>query len=67
MKRFSLPGCRSLGAMFLGPLVPLVVLAFASELFADVKISELKDRLRVEVEGMLFTEWRHKEWTQSYL
>ena len=67
MKHFSLSGYSSLGAVFLGRLVPLVVLAFAPELSAGVKISELKDRLRVEVDGKLFTEWRHKEWTQPYL
>ena len=67
MKRFSLSGCNSLGAVFWGRLVPLIALAFTLELSADVKISELKDRLRVEVKGKLFTEWRHKEWTQPYL
>ncbi len=34
---------------------------------ADVTITELEDRIRVEVDGQLFTEWRHKEWKAPYL
>ena len=67
MKHFSLPGCGGLSAAFWNHLIVLVALSFAFELSADVKISELKDRLRVEVDGKLFTEWRHKEWTMPYL
>ena len=33
---------------------------------ADVQVSELEDRIRVEIDGKLFTEWRHKEWFAPY-
>jgi hypothetical protein len=31
-----------------------------------VEITELEDRIRVEIDGKLFTEWRHKEWFAPY-
>ncbi len=34
---------------------------------ADVEVIELNDRIRVEIDGKLFTEWRHKEWLAPYL
>ena len=34
---------------------------------ADVKLTELDDRIRVEIDGKLFTEYRHKEWLAPYL
>lgn len=34
---------------------------------ADVKITQLDDRFRVEVDGKLFTEWQHKAWAAPYL
>lgn len=33
---------------------------------ADVRLTELDDRIRVEIDGKLFTEWRHKEWLGPY-
>ncbi len=33
---------------------------------ADVKLTELDDRIRVEIDGRLFTEWRHREWLGPY-
>lgn len=33
---------------------------------ADVQVSELEDRIRVEIDGKLFTEWRHKDWYAPY-
>jgi|GEM_PF-1200435 len=33
---------------------------------ADVRLTELDDRIRVEIAGKLFTEWRHKEWLGPY-
>jgi predicted negative regulator of RcsB-dependent stress response len=44
-----------------------VCLAFAGRLFADVSISELDDRISVKIDGQIFTEWRHKEWTGPFL
>lgn len=32
-----------------------------------VAISELDDRIRVEIGGQLFTEWQHKAWSVPYL
>jgi len=34
---------------------------------AQVEITELQDRVRVEIGGELFTEWRHSEWKAPYL
>ncbi|MBG87829.1 MAG: hypothetical protein CMO80_13125 [Verrucomicrobiales bacterium] len=33
---------------------------------AEVKLTELDDRVRVEIDGRLFTEWRHQEWLGPY-
>lgn len=33
---------------------------------ADVEVTELEDRIRVEVDGELFTEWRHGDWLAPY-
>ena len=40
----------------------VAVLVTASHVTADVRLTELDDRIRVEIDGRLFTEWRHKEW-----
>ena len=45
----------------------LLVLAFSGQLFADVSITELDDRIRVTIDEQLFTEWRHKEWVAPFL
>lgn len=42
-------------------------LCLQSALSAAVTVSELSDRIRVEINGELFTEWRHKEWVAPYL
>ena len=34
---------------------------------AGVKIYDLRDRIRFEIDGELFTEWRHDEWVAPYL
>lgn len=44
-----------------------VVLFVAIHAAADVKLTELDDRVRVQIGGELFTEWRHKEWVAPYL
>jgi len=57
---------RSLSACSL--LVTFVALCgFAASLSASVAITELGDRLRVQIDGETFTEWRHKEWAAPYL
>lgn len=33
---------------------------------SDVQVSELDDRIRIEVDGELFTEWRHADWLAPY-
>lgn len=33
---------------------------------ADVEVKESGDRIRIEIDGELFTEWRHKEWLAPY-
>jgi len=45
----------------------IVVLFSATCAAADVKLSQLDDRIRVEIDGRIFTEWRHKEWVAPYL
>ncbi|MSU28376.1 MAG: hypothetical protein EXS27_10745, partial [Pedosphaera sp.] len=45
----------------------VVVLAFAGRLPAAVAITELPDRIRVAIDGEVFTEWRHKDWVGPYL
>ena len=52
------------------PSLPFVALLFAaaiSPIQAEVEITELKDRIRVEVDGELFTEWQHQAWKAPYL
>ncbi|MCB1232503.1 MAG: PmoA family protein [Verrucomicrobiae bacterium] len=34
---------------------------------AEVTFTKLEDRIRVEVDGQLFTEWQHKAWKAPYL
>ncbi len=33
---------------------------------ADVKVTQLEDRIRVELDSKLFTEWRYQEWLAPY-
>tara|TARA_R110002096_G_scaffold16106_29_gene55192 strand:+ start:8227 stop:9195 length:969 start_codon:yes stop_codon:yes gene_type:complete len=51
------------------PLFALCLLACFSWNWAsaEVVISELEDRFRVEIDGQLFTEWRHQDWKAPYL
>lgn len=49
------------------PLASLVLLlCCVFPLAAEVKVTPLKDRVRVEIEGELFTEWRFKDWMAPY-
>jgi len=41
-------------------LSPVLILIFVTYAAADVQISELEDRIRVEINGQFFTEWRHE-------
>lgn len=34
---------------------------------AQVSITELEDRIRIEINGEIFTEWRHQDWVAPYL
>ena len=34
---------------------------------ADVRLTERDDRVQVEIDGELFTEWRHRAWVAPYL
>ncbi|QDU97137.1 DUF6807 family protein [Lignipirellula cremea] len=45
----------------------LLLLSLTRGLRAEVAISELEDRIRVTVDGQLFTEWRHKAWAAPFL
>ncbi len=45
----------------------VLLLLLAPGAFADVKLTELEDRVRVEINGRLFTEYRFKEWNYPYL
>lgn len=45
----------------------LATFALAPPLRADVAIRELADRIRVEIDGALFTEWRHRDWVAPFL
>lgn len=45
----------------------LASLLFPSGLSAAVKLTELDDRVRVEIDGKLFTEYRFKDWKYPYL
>ncbi|QDU29102.1 Tetratricopeptide repeat protein [Anatilimnocola aggregata] len=49
------------------PLIIACVLVFTRTAAAEVSIVELDDRLRVSIDGQLFTEWRHKEWVAPFL
>lgn len=48
--------------------LPLLTLLFFPTWLAasDVQVTELDDRIRVEIDGELFTEWRHAEWVAPY-
>ena len=48
------------------PLSLLLLFGCVCSLDAEVKISPLKDRVRVEIDTRLFTEWRFKEWMAPY-
>ena len=50
-------------------LISAVLLMFvlADGLAAEVTIRELADRIRVEIDGQLFTEWQHQAWVAPYL
>ena len=48
------------------PLSLLLLFGCVCSLDAEVKISPLKDRVRVEIDNRLFTEWRFKEWMAPY-
>ena len=45
----------------------LVALDFTPRLTAEVAITELPDRIRVAIDGAVFTEWRHQDWVGPYL
>lgn len=60
MKRFS-PIAATLLATF------SVVCGAVLDASADVKIEQLDDRFRIEVDGELFTEWQLKAWSVPYL
>lgn len=47
--------------------VIVLILALTRGLQAEVVIRELDDRIQVEIDGRLFTEWRHKDWIAPYL
>ena len=47
-------------------LLFFTVFLFCPAAFAGVEIKDLDDRIRIEVDGKLFTEWRHKEWLAPY-
>src|SRR6056300_1671720 len=51
------------------PLILLVLLTFSNAVssFAQVTISEKEGRIRIEIDGELFTEWDHKTWKAPYL
>ena len=48
------------------PLATLLLFCCALPLAAEVKVTPLKDRVRVEVERALFTEWRFQDWVAPY-
>ncbi|MCX7423076.1 MAG: PmoA family protein [Planctomycetia bacterium] len=45
----------------------LCLLACTTGLSAEVSITELADRIQVQIDGQVFTEWRHKEWVAPFL
>ena len=47
--------------------VILLTQVFTHRVTAEVTITELPDRLRVTIDGVLFTEWRHQEWAGPFL
>ena len=48
-------------------LAATLALLALSSLRAEVTISDLDDRFRIEVNGKLFAEWQHKAWFAPYL
>ena len=40
----------------------IALLMLAGRLSAEVTITQRDDCLRVQIDGQLFTEWRHKDW-----
>lgn len=44
----------------------IAYLATCAVAHADVQITDLEDRICVEIDGKLFTEWRHKDWFAPY-
>lgn len=45
----------------------IIAVALVGRLSAAVAITELPDRLRVAIDGEVFTEWRHQDWVGPYL
>lgn len=45
----------------------ICLLACTTGLSAEVSITELADRIQVQIDGQVFTEWRHKEWVAPFL
>jgi hypothetical protein len=45
----------------------LCLLAVTTGLSAEVTINELADRIQVQIDGRVFTDWRHKEWVAPFL
>lgn len=49
------------------PTLLLTILSLSvSVSVAEVELTELDDRIRVEIDGKLFTEWRHRGWPGQY-
>ncbi|MFT5471390.1 MAG: alkaline phosphatase D [Verrucomicrobiales bacterium] len=44
----------------------IAYLATCVAALGDVQITDLEDRIRIEVDGELFTEWRHADWLAPY-
>ncbi len=45
----------------------ICLVACTTGLSAEVTITELADRIQVQIDGQVFTEWRHKEWVAPFL
>jgi len=45
----------------------IAALALTRVWAAEVTFTELDDRIRVTIDGEVFTEWRHKDWVGPYL
>ena len=45
----------------------IALLMLAGRLSAEVTITQRDDCLRVQIDGQLFTEWRHKDWAAPFL